>query len=229
MEICEIKRRLHKLRDEKYADFSAKLIPGFDKRYFIGVRTPLLKSFAREIVRAGNYEDFLKKLPHEYFEENLLHAFILASEKLPIDETVKRVEFFLPFIDNWAVCDQFSVKMFGKYPSVIYSYLRKWMASEHLYTRRFGVVNSMRFFLDEKFEPYMLDDVVAAATDDYYMQMAVAWYFATALAKQWNVAFSYIEQRRLPVVVHKMTIRKALESYRISDEQKSCLRNLHIL
>ena len=226
MEICEIKIRLRILRDEKYADFSAKLIPGFDKSYFIGVRTPLLKSFAKELVRAGYYEDFLTALPHEYFEENLLHAFIIASEKQPLDETIRRVESFLPFIDNWAVCDQFSVKSFGKHPSTIYPFLKKWMANDHLYTRRFGVVNSMRFFLDDKFESYMLDDVVAATTDDYYMQMAVAWYFATALAKQWSAAISYIEQRRLSSVVHKMTIRKSFESFRVTDEQKSYLRCL---
>ena len=228
MEICEIKRRLRILRDEKYADFSAKLIPGFEKRYFIGVRTPLLKSFAREIVHESNYEDFLTALPHECFEENLLHAFILANEKYSIEETIKRVKFFLPYIDNWAVCDQFSVKLFGKYPSIIYPYLKKWMTSEHLYTRRFGVVNSMRFFLDEKFEPYMLDDVAAAITDDYYVQMAVAWYFATALAKQWSSAVFYIEQRRLPDIVFRMAIRKALESYRVSNEQKAYLRILYI-
>ena len=226
MEMCEIKSRLRVLRDEKYADFSAKLIPGFEREYFVGVRTPLLKSFAREIVRAGNYEDFLTTLPHEYFEENLLHAFILASEKYPIDETIKRVERFLPYVDNWAVCDQFSVKLFAKYPEVIYPCLKKWMASEHLYTRRFGVVNSMRFFLDEKFEVYMLDDVVVATTDDYYIQMAVAWYFATALAKQWSVTISYLEQRRLPSIVRNMTIRKALEGFRVTDEHKIYLRKL---
>ena len=214
------------MRDEKYADFSAKLIPGFEKRYFIGVRTPLLKSFAKELVRAGDYEDFLTALPHDYFEENLLHAFILASEKLPLDETIRRVESFLPFIDNWAVCDQFSVKLFGKHPSIIYPYLKKWMTSDHFYTRRFGVVNSMRFFLDDKFEQSMLDDVVAATTDDYYMQMAVAWYFATALAKQWSAAISYIGQRRLSGVVHKMAIRKSLESFRVTDEHKIYLKQL---
>ena len=162
MEMCEIKSRLRILCDEKYADFSAKLIPGFEREYFVGVRTPLLKSFAREIVRAGNYEDFLTSLPHEYFEENLLHAFILTSEKFPIDETIKRVERFLPYVDNWAVCDQFSVKLFAKYPEVIYPCLKKWMASEHLYTRRFGVVNSMRFFLDEKFE-----EIVGEINDEF--------------------------------------------------------------
>ena len=226
METSEIKSRLYSLRDAKYAEFSAKLIPGFHKEYFIGVRTPQLKALVREIVRSGNYDNFLNSLPHEHFEENLLHAFILASEKNDIDATIRRVEHFLPCINNWAVCDQFSVKLFGKHPVLIYPFLKKWMTSSHLYTRRFGVVNSMRFFLDEKFESYMLDDVAAAVTDDYYMQMAVAWYFATALAKQWSIAIPFIEQRRLPVVVHRMTIRKALESFRVSSEQKSYLRGL---
>lgn len=226
MDIVDIKSRLLCLRDEKYADFSARLIPGFEKGYFIGVRTPQLKMLAREIVRTGRYEDFLTSLPHGYFEENLLHAFILAGEKLTIYDTVKRVELFLPYIDNWAVCDQFSVKIFGKYTCVIYPYLKKWMASEHQFTRRFGVVNSMRFFLDEKFEAVMLDDVASAVTEEYYVQMAVAWYFATALAKQWNATITYIEQRRLPAHVLRMTIRKALDSYRVGEEQKTYLKGL---
>ena len=226
METSEIKSRLYSLRDAKYAEFSAKLIPGFHKEYFIGVRTPQLKALAREIVRSGNYDNFLNSLPHEHFEENLLHAFILASEKNDIDATIRRVEHFLPYIDNWAVCDQFSVKLFGKYSSIIYPYLKKWMTSEHLYTRRFGIVNSMRFFLDEKFESYMLDDVASATTDDYYVQMAVAWYISTALAKQWSTAITYIEQRRLSGVVHRIAIRKALESFRVNDEHKFYLRKL---
>ena len=226
MDIIDIKSKLYNFRDEKYADFSAKLIPGFEKNFFVGVRTPLLKTLAREILRTGDYESFIALLPHESFEENLLHAFILANEKHSIDIIIKRVESFLPYINNWAVCDQFSVKLFGQYPNIIYPYLRKWMTSEHLYTRRFGVVNSMRFFLDEKFEAYMLIDAASAITNDYYVQMAVAWYFATALAKQWVATIPFIEKRRLPDVVLKMTIRKALESYRVSEEQKVYLRSL---
>lgn len=226
MDIADIRDKLHSLSDEKYAAFSAKLIPGFSDGYFVGVRTPLLRIFAKEIVRSGEYDDFLAMLPHGCFEENLLHAFIVASEKLTIEETIRRVEIFLPYIDNWAVCDQFSVKLLGRYPDVVYPFLKKWMAGEHLYTRRFGIVNSMRFFLDENFAPYMLDDVAVAVTDDYYVQMAVAWYFATALAKQWDVSIFYIEERMLPDVVRKMAIRKALDSFRISEEHKIYLRNI---
>lgn len=226
MDIVDIKNKLRSLRDDEYAGFSAKLVPGFKSGYFMGVRTPLLRAFAREIVRAGDYGDFLAALPHESFEENLLHAFIIANEKLTIDETIERVEGFLPYINNWAVCDQFSVKLFGTNPGVVYPCLKKWMTSGHLYTRRFGIVNSMRFFLDENFVAGMLDDVAAATTDDYYVRMAVAWYFATALAKQWDDAVFFVERRILPNVVRKMAIRKALESYRINEEQKVYLRKL---
>ena len=224
MKITDIHSRLLALRDEKYAQFSAKLIPGFSEEYFIGVRTPLLKSLAREIVRAGNYDEFLESLPHNYFEENLLHAFILAIEKQPIDETISRVERFLPYIDNWAVCDQFSVKIFGHHTDILYPLITKWMESDHTYTRRFAIVNSMRFFLDEKFTPGMLHDVARATTDHYYIRMCIAWYFATALAKQWSATIPYIEQRILPHDVHKKTIRKAIESFRITNEQKAYLR-----
>ncbi len=226
MDTAEIKNKLYSMRDEKYSGFSAKLIPGFEKEYFIGVRTPLLKAFAREIVRTKNYEDFLKSLPHETLEENLLHAFIVANEKHSIDATIKRVEEFLPYINNWAVCDQFSIKIFGKHHNTIYPYIRKWITSKHLYTRRFAIVNSMRFFLDEKFNAEIPKDVADATTDEYYVQMAIAWYFATALAKQWSATIHFIEQRKLPDAVHKMTIRKALESFRISQERKSYLKDL---
>ena len=226
MKITDIHRHLLALRDEKYAQFSAKLIPEFNEEYFIGVRTPQLKSLAREIVRAGNYDEFLESLPHNHFEENLLHAFILATEKHPIDEIIARVEHFLPYIDNWAVCDQFSVKIFGHHTDTLYTLITKWMKSDHTYTRRFAIVNSMRFFLDEKFTPSMLHDVANATTDHYYIKMCVAWYFATALAKQWNATIPYIEQRILPHDVHKKTIRKAIESFRITDEQKAYLRQL---
>lgn len=226
MIITDIHKRLFSLRDEKYAQFSAKLIPGFSQEYFIGVRTPQLKSLAREIVREGNHDEFLESLPHRFFEENLLHAFIIATEKLPIEATVARVELFLPYIDNWAVCDQFSVKIFGRYPEILYPLIKKWMKSDHTYTRRFAIVNSMRFFLDEKFTPTMLKDVARATTDHYYIRMCVAWYFATALAKQWSDTIPYIEQRILPADVHKKTIRKAIESFRITVEQKAYLRQL---
>ena len=226
METTEIKSRLHSLRDEKYAEFSSRLIPGFGKEYFIGVRTPILRKMAREITRTGNYEEYLATLPHDTLEENLLHAFIVSQEKRPIEETLTRIEQFLPYINNWAVCDQFSVKSLGNHPQLTYRHIEQWMKSEHLYTRRFGVVNSMRFFLDDKFRASMLHDAAQATTHEYYMQMAVAWYFATALSKQWEATIPYIERRILTKEVHKLTIRKAIESYRITHEQKEYLRQL---
>ncbi len=226
MNIAEIKKQLNTLRDEKYAEFSSRLIPGFGKEHFIGVRTPILKKMAHEIVRAGDYEEFLATLPHDTLEENLMHAFIVAHEKRTIDETLTRIEQFLPYINNWAVCDQFSVKTLGNHPNITYTHIKQWMKSKHLYTRRFGVVNSMRFFLDGKFKASMLHDAAQATTHEYYMQMAVAWYFATALAKQWEATIPYIEQRILAKEVHRLTIRKAIESLRIPPEQKEYLRKL---
>ena len=226
MEIREIKGRLYNLSDKKYAEFSAKLIPGHTKEYFIGVPTPKIKAYTKEILRAEKHKKFLTTLPHDTFEENLLHAFIIANEKLPIDTIIEQTEAFLPHINNWAVCDQFSVKLFGKHHETIYPYLKKWMESKHTYTRRFAIVNSMRFFLDEKFEPHMPNDVAAATTDDYYIRMAVAWYFATALAKQWEAAVPFIEQRQLSEEVHRMTIRKALDSFRISEEHKAYIKGM---
>ena len=181
---------------------------------------------AKKIVKECEYYDFLDSLPHESFEENLLHAFILSNEKSPVAECIVNVEHFINFIDNWAVCDQLVMKCFAKKSDIVYPFLKKCMGSESVYVRRFGIVNSMRFFLDEKFESFMLDDVILAITDDYYVQMAAAWYFATALAKQYDFAISFIEQRKLGKAVHKKTIAKALDSFRVNDERKAYLKSL---
>ena len=226
MEIEDIKRRIFALRDEEYAAFTRKLIPGMSEGYIIGVRTPALRLLAKEIVRAGGEEPFLNRLPHDSFEENLLHAFILGIKKMKIEESVGRVGLFLPFVDNWAVCDQFVVKGFSKYPDAVYPFLQKCMGSDHLYTRRFGIVNAMRFFLDEKFRPSMFDDVSSAVTGDYYVRMAVAWYFATALAKQWDAAFPYLSSGRFDATLLRMTLRKARESFRLSEWQKEQLKSI---
>ena len=224
MDITEIKQRIHALRDEKYAAFAGKLLPGMPDGYIVGVRTPALRSLAKEIVREGGAESFLSSLPHDCFEENLLHAFLLAQKRMTFEESIRAVERFLPFVDNWAVCDQFVMKIFAKHADALYPYLLKWMQSDHLYTRRFGIVNSMRYFLDDKFRPSMLDDVASAVTGDYYVRMAVAWYLATALAKQWDAAFKYVFSGKLDGTVLRMTIRKACESYRVSAEQKELLK-----
>ena len=222
----DIRAQLHVMRDEGYCDFANRLIPGMADDYIIGVRTPALRAMAKNLVKAGGYVPFLASLPHNHFEENLLHAFILSYEKCTMAQCVERVESFLPYIDNWAVCDQFVIKRFADAPEQIYPLLKKWMASDLLYTRRFAVVNSMRFFLDGDFRPCMLDDAASAVTDDYYMQMAVAWYFATALAKQYESTLPYVEQGWLPVWTHNKTIQKAVESYRVSAEQKAYLKTL---
>ena len=226
MDVMDIRAQLHAMRDEGYCDFANRLIPGMADDYIIGVRTPALRAMAKNLVKAGGYVPFLASLSHNHFEENLLHAFILSYEKCTMAQCVERVESFLPYIDNWAVCDQFVIKRFADAPEQIYPLLKKWMASDLLYTRRFAVVNSMRFFLDGDFRPCMLDDAASAVTDDYYMQMAVAWYFATALAKQYESALPYVEQGWLPVWTNNKTIQKAVESYRVSAEQKAYLKTL---
>lgn len=222
----EILKELFKLHDSTYREFTAKLIPGTEIDCIIGVRTPQLKLLAKKMVRNKNYNGFINTLPHKYFEENLLHVFILSFEKLSLNEAVDKVEQFLPYIDNWAVCDQFSMKIFAKHPLEVYPLLQKWMKSRHLYVRRFAIVNSMRFFLDNEFEERMLDDVADAITDDYYICMAAAWYFATALAKQYDYVLPFIEKRKLGKTVHNMTIRKAIDSFRVLPEHKNCLRSL---
>lgn len=228
MEIEYIKRRIFALRDEEYATFVSKLIPGMSEGYIIGVRTPALRLLAKEIVRDGGYEAFLNRLPHDSFEENLLHAFILGLKKMAIEESIERVGLFLPFVDNWAVCDQFVVKGFSKHLDTVYPFLRKCMGSDHLYTRRFGIVNAMRFFLDEKFRPSMFDDVSSSVTEDYYVRMAVAWYFATALAKQWDAAFPYLSSGGLEATLLRLTLRKARESFRLSEWQKVQLKSIAV-
>ena len=225
MDVKDIRAQLCAMRDEGYSEFANRLIPGMTDGYIIGVRTPALRAMARNIVKAGGYEPFLAALPHNHFEENLLHAFILSYEKSTMAQCVERVERFLPYIDNWAVCDQFVIKRFADAPEQIYPLLKKWMASDLLYTRRFAVVNSMRFFLDGDFRPCMLDDAASAVTDDYYMQRAVAWYFATALAKQYDTALPYIAERRLPPKVHAMAVRKAIESLRIDAARKTVIKS----
>ena len=224
MDIKEIKQRIRAQRDEKYAAFASKLLPGMPDGYVVGVRTPALRALAKEIVREGGADVFLSSLPHDSFEENLLHAFLLAQKRMTFGESIAAVECFLPFVDNWAVCDQFVMKVFVRHTDALYPYLQKWMCSGHIYTRRFGIVNSMRYFLDDKFRPLMLDDVASAVTGEYYVRMAVAWYFATALAKQWDAAFSYLFSGQLDDTVLRMTVRKACESFRVSTGQKELLK-----
>lgn len=222
----DIETRLFALRDEDYRAFTVKLIPGVDERSVIGVRVPHLRAMAKGLVQAGDHLSFMQNLPHRYHEENLLHGYMLSMGGVSLHEVLQRLDGFLPYVDNWAVCDTITPKVFARNRDVVYRAIRRWMVSGHVYTRRFAVVSSMQFFLDEGFAPYMLDDVAAVPSDEYYVMMAVAWYFSFALIKQWDAALPYIEQNRLPRDVHNMTIRKALDSYRLPVERKDFLKGL---
>ncbi len=220
--------RLFELRDPGYAAFQSKLIPNVPSESIIGVRTPELRRFAKELSadRAAS-SDFLSLLPHAYYEENNLHAMLI--ERLDgYEETVRALDSFLPFVDNWATCDTMNPKILGKRLPELRVKTGEWIATGRIYTVRFAVGALMRFFLGDAFTPDVLTDVCAIRSEEYYVNMMVAWFFATALAKQPEAAFPYIERRLLPVWTHNMTIRKAVESFRITEEDKARLRSLKI-
>lgn len=222
-----IRETLFSLRDEKFAAFQARLIPNVAPERIIGVRTPALRKLAKTLRGSGEAEEFLKALPHEFFEENHLHAFLLCEMK-DFDACVQAVEDFLPYVDNWATCDQMSPGVFRKNKQALLPYIRCWIASERCYTRRFGTGMLMSHFLDEDFREEYLRLVSDKRSEEYYVNMMIAWYFATALAKQYEAALPYLENRRLDPWVHNKTIQKAVESFRVSDEHKACLRALKI-
>lgn len=222
-----IRETLFSLRDEKFAAFQARLIPNVAPERIIGVRTPALRKLAKTLRGSGEAEEFLKALPHDFFEENNLHAFLLCEMK-DFDACVQAVEDFLPYVDNWATCDQMSPGVFRKNKQALLPYIRCWIASERCYTRRFGTGMLMSHFLDEDFREEYLRLVSDIRSEEYYVNMMIAWYFATALAKQYEAALPYLENRRLDPWVHNKTIQKAVESFRVSDEHKACLRALKI-
>ena len=222
-----IRETLFSLREEKFAAFQARLIPNVAPERIIGVRTPALRKLAKTLRGSGQAEEFLKALPHEFFEENNLHAFLLCEMK-DFDACVQAVEDFLPYVDNWATCDQMSPGVFRKNKQALLPHIRRWIASEQCYTRRFGIGMLMSHFLDEDFREEYLSLVSDIRSEEYYVNMMIAWYFATALAKQYEAALPYLENRRLAPWVHNKAIQKALESFRVSDGHKAYLRTLKI-
>ena len=223
----EISKRLYALQDTEYQVFQSKLIPTVDPETVIGVRTPALRAYAKELSRHEDVGDFLTALPHAYFDENQLHAFLISLGK-DYGETLAAVDAFLPYVDNWATCDQLSPKVFRKHRAELLPEIERWMASEHVYTIRFGVGMLMQHYLDEDFDPAYLARVASLRSGEYYVNMMIAWYFATALAKQYDAALPYLEQRRLDVWTHNKAIQKAVESYRVPEERKNYLRTLKI-
>ena len=223
----EIRQSLFALQDIKYRDFQAKLIPGTDAETMIGVRTPELRKLAKQMLKREEIGEFLQDLPHRYFDENQLHAFIVSGIR-EYGKCMEELTRFLPFVNNWATCDQMSPVVFKKHKQELLSGIREWIRSEHKYTVRFGIGMLMQHFLDDDFDPAYPELVAGVRSEEYYVNMMIAWYFATALAKQYDAVLPYIERRRLDPWVHNKTIQKAVESYRISDEQKEYLRSLKV-
>ncbi len=220
-------RKLHDLQDLKYRDMQIKIIPTIDPDSIIGVRTPELRAIAKEMLKSGEYKEFLTKLPHRYFEENQLQAFIISGIK-DLDECMEELEKFLPYVDNWATCDQMSPKVFRKHREELLGRIKKWITSDRTYTVRFGVGMLMEHFLDDDFDPAYPEMVARLRSDEYYVNMMIAWYFATALAKQYESVLPYIEQKRLDDWTHNKAIQKSVESYRITDEHKKHLKTLKV-
>ncbi len=222
-----IRHRLFELRDLKYKEFSCKFKPTVNPETVIGVRTPDLRKLAREFSKTPEALEFLEILPHAYFEENNLHGFIIETIK-DYDAVVAALDEFLPYIDNWATCDMISPKVFKKHLPKLYEKIQVWLKSDRIYTVRFGIGMLMRFYLDGNFRPEMLELVACIRSEEYYVNMMIAWYFATALAKQYEAALPYIQEQRLEKWTHNKAIQKAIESYRIGIEAKEYLRTLKV-
>lgn len=216
---------LKEQQDEQYRQFQSKLIPTMDAATIIGVRTPVLRRMAKTLYQDGEYTVFLNELPHSYFEENQLHGFILSEYK-DFTSCLAELERFLPFVDNWATCDQMSPKIFRKHRQELLPHIRRWLTSTHVYTVRFAIGLLMQHFLEEDFRPEYLDWVTGIHSEAYYINMEIAWYMATALVKQWEATIPYIETNRMGKWVHNRTIQKARESYRVTDAQKEYLKTL---
>ena len=225
--IEQIRKELFQMQDVEYRDFQAKLIPGADPECMIGVRTPQLRAYAKQLVKNEEVSAFLADLPHRYFDENQLHAFTISLMK-DYEQCIEEVNRFLPYVDNWATCDQMSPKVFKKHKGELLPQIREWIASDATYTIRFGVGMLMEHFLDDDFEPEYPEMVARLRSDEYYVNMVIAWYFATALAKQYESVLPFIEEQRLAPWTHNKAIQKSVESYRITPEQKAYLKTLKI-
>lgn len=225
--------RLLELQDLKYRDFQCKLMPTVDRETVIGVRTPELRKLAKEFAKAPGDKpesetpamEFLKILPHKYYEESNLHGFLIETIK-DYDQVIASLDDFLPYVDNWATCDLMSPKVFRKHLPELLGKIKEWLKSDRTYTIRFGIEMLMSFYLDEQFKQEYLALVAGVKSQEYYVNMMIAWYFATALAKQYDATLPYIEQHRLETWTNNKAIQKAIESYRITDEQKAYLRTL---
>lgn len=222
-----ITKILFELQDKKFRDFNSRLIPNIDKESVIGIKTPELKSIAKELIKEGSADNFISVLPHKYFEENQIHAFVISSIK-DYDKCIYELERFLPYIDNWATCDQLIPKVLGKYPEKTLKKADVYLKSKHTYTVRFGIGIYMRYFLDESFDKKYLEKIAKIRNEDYYVRTMISWYFATALAKQYESTITVFTEKKLDTWVHNKAIQKAGESFRVTEEHKQNLKKLII-
>ena len=220
-----IETKLMKVKDEKYKEFQAKLVPNIDSDTILGIRTPEMRKIAKELFESNNFDSFLNELPHKYYEENLIHFFVISMIK-DFNKCIEEVERFLPYVDCWPVSDQATPKSFRKNHDKLLPYIKKWIKSKHVYTSRFGIRMLMNEYLGDDFKKEYLNLVSSVKSDDYYLKMMVAWYFATALAKKYDETIPFFGNRLLDEWVHKKAIQKAIESYRVSEEHKKYLRSL---
>lgn len=227
MNLNEIRSELFKMQDMDYRDFNSKLIPTVDKESMIGIRTPDLRKYAKQLGKSSDVIEFLQTLPHKYFDENQLHTFIISEIK-DFKNCIDEINRFLPYIDNWATCDQLSPKVFKKHHNELSEYIKDWLKSDKVYTLRFGIGMLMEHFLDEDFDILYPEMVSKIRSGEYYINMMIAWYFATALAKQYESIIPFIENNSLDIWTHNKAIQKAVESLRISDEKKEYLKSLKI-
>lgn len=225
--ITNVQTRLFELQDLKYRDFHAKLMPTVNKEKIIGVRTPALRVFAKKYGKTDEAKEYLQMLPHQYYEENNLHGLLIEQIK-DYDTCLEELERFLPYIDNWATCDMLAVKVVKNHLDTFIDEVYRWMESDHAYTIRFGISMLMRYYLEDAFQMEYPEKVAQIRSEEYYVNMMRAWYFATALAKQYDKILPFIEKQKLDVWTHNKTIQKAIESYRITPEQKEYLRGLKI-
>lgn len=220
-----ITERLFFMQDVSYQSFMCKLMPTVNPDTVIGIRTPALRKLARELYGTAEAQVFMAELPHKYFDENNLHSYLIAQMK-DYEACMAEVNRFLPYIDNWATCDGLSPKIFKKHLPELFEQIKVWIASDKTYTVRFAIGMLMQFYLDEAFDAHYPDLVAAVKSEEYYVNMMIAWYFATALAKQYDAVLPYLEEKKLDKWTHNKTIQKAIESYRLTDEQKKYLRGL---
>ncbi len=224
----KITKELFALRDESYFQFHKKLIPEISEENIIGVRTPVLRAYAKEVAKRPEAYAFLQELPHTYYEENNLHGALLGLLYKDVENYLQEVEKFLPYIDNWATCDMMGPKVFKKNLPLVYEHVKKWIASGDTYTVRFGIVTLLGYFLEDAFLTEMLDLAAGINSEEYYIKMAVAWYFSMALVKQYDAAIPYLQKQVMPTWTHNKAIQKAIESRQIDETTKDYLRTLKV-